>query len=429
MHVEGVRRLAQACRFAGVRRLVHLSALGAGRDDVTRFQRTKGEGEDVLGALEGLEVSIVRPSLAIGPGGATGDFFSALAALPFPPRLGPGTWRVQPLHVAELAGLVAKLALAAQAPKSVDAVGPAPMNDRRVGARIARLARPDAGALPAAAAICSRRLGVAQRDRRGGAGGPRARRTARARQCRRPRWGSPRRWGGRRARSRRAWRSSPATLALNSFGARASISFSRPCAYRSRFCGSERGSFRSGLFRPPNPYVMLAEVGVHGPLAEVALFGGAAVNLVLGGLLLVDWRPARIGLAMLALLGVYTVVGLLLPPEIGRIPRAYPEEFADRRRLARDVAMERPNGAAKRRRSKGADEGPTARRDRARVVGGATRGAGLVRHEFDLAFDLHGNVERQFGHADRRAGVGADVGTEDVGSEIRKAVNDARRDC
>ena len=46
----------------------------------------------------------MRPSLALGPGGAVGDFFAALAALPLPPRLGPGSWRVQPLHVDELAG-------------------------------------------------------------------------------------------------------------------------------------------------------------------------------------------------------------------------------------------------------------------------------------------------------------------------------------
>jgi hypothetical protein len=70
-----------------------------------------------------------------------------------------------------------------------------------------------------------------------------------------------------------------------------------------------------GLFPPAQSYVMFAEAGIHGPLAELALFGGAAVNLVLGGLLLVNWRPARVGVAMLALLVVYSFAALLLPVE------------------------------------------------------------------------------------------------------------------
>ena len=95
--------------------------------DAARFQRSKGAGEEALVTTEGLEVVIVRPSLVMGPGGASGDFFSALAALPIPPRLGSGEWRVQPLHVTELANLIVKLALEANPPRSVDAVGPAPV--------------------------------------------------------------------------------------------------------------------------------------------------------------------------------------------------------------------------------------------------------------------------------------------------------------
>ena len=110
----GAQRLGEACRLAGVSRLVHISALGADRNDAARFQRSKGAGEQALAAIEGLEVVIVRPSLVMGPGGASGDFFSALAALPIPPRLGSGEWRVQPLHVTELANLIVKLALEAQ---------------------------------------------------------------------------------------------------------------------------------------------------------------------------------------------------------------------------------------------------------------------------------------------------------------------------
>ena len=104
-----------------------------------------------------------------------------------------------------------------------------------------------------------------------------------------------------------------------------------------------------GLFPPANSYVMLAEVGFRGPIAEVALFGGAAANLVLGGLLLVGWRLARIGMAMLALLAVYSFAGLLLPPEYWLNPFApILKNLPIAGALIAMIAMERPSGAARR---------------------------------------------------------------------------------
>lgn len=312
VNVEGVRRLAQACGLAGVRRLVHLSTLGAGRDDATRFQRTKGAAEELLGAVEGLEVTIVRPSLAIGPGGATGDFFSALAALPFPPRLGPGDWRVQPLHVTELAALVAKLALAPQALKSVDAVGPAPMTTNE----LERALRAWLGLRPAcylplprfalsALAWFNEIVEVGPGDRelvalleRGNVADP----------------------AGVTAALGRAPRALEESLALRSATLsdlwRARLYFVQPFLRISlALLWIGTGIASLGLFPPAQSYVMFAEAGIHGPLAELALFGGAAVNLVLGALLLVNWRPAPVGLTMLALLVVYSFAALLLPAE------------------------------------------------------------------------------------------------------------------
>ena len=346
VHVEGARRLSQACLLAGVRRLVHLSALGAGKDDASRFQRTKGEAEDALGALDGLEVSIVRPSLAMGPGGATGDFFCALAALPFPPRLGSGDWRVQPLHVAELAGLVAKLALAPQAPKSVDAVGPAPMTTDELE-RVLRawLGLGTARFLPLPRFVLSGlawlneivEVGPGDREfvellERGNVADP----------------------SGIAATLGRAPRSLADSLALRPATLadlwRARLYFVQPLFRLSLallWIGTGLASL--GLFPPAESYVMLAEVGVRGPLADVALFGGAAANLALGGMLLVKWHPTRVGLAMLALLAFYSFVGLLLPPEYWLNPFApilknLPIAVA----LLALIAMERPNAAARR---------------------------------------------------------------------------------
>lgn len=346
VHVEGVRRLAQACRLAGVRRLVHVSALGASRDDSSRFQRTKGEGEDVLAAVDRLEVSIVRPSLAIGPGGATGDFFSALAALPLPPRLGPGSWRVQPLHVAELADLIVKLALAPQAPKRVDAVGPEPITTDDLERSLRGwLGLPPPRFAPAPRFILNLlawlneivEVGPGDRElvdllERGNVGDP----------------------SGAAAVLGRAPRSLAQSLALTPATPadlwRAQLYFVQPLlriTLALLWIGT--GFVSLGPFPPAESYVMLAEVGVSGPLAELALFGGAAVNLALGGLMLANWRPARTGLAMLALLTVYTVVGLLLPPEYWLNPFApILKNLPIGAALVALIAMERPRRAAKR---------------------------------------------------------------------------------
>jgi uncharacterized protein YbjT (DUF2867 family) len=311
-HVEGPLRLATACKIAGVRRLVHISALGAAVGDASRFLASKGEGEAALRAVDGLEVCIVRPSLALGAGGAVGDFFAALAAAPWPPRLGPGDWRVQPLHVDELAALIAKLALAPQAPASVDAVGPEAMTTDALEAGLRNwLGLGAARFLPtprfalAALAWANEIVEVGPGDRelvaaleRGNVGDPSGAAAAL----------------GRAPRS--LWRSleqAPATIADQW---RARLYFIQPFLRLSialLWIGTALASF--GLFPVADSYVILAEVGVRPPFADLALFGGAAVNLALGAMLLVNVRVAAVGAVMLALLIFYSLVGLALPAD------------------------------------------------------------------------------------------------------------------
>src|SRR5207247_1474062 len=67
VHVEGTRRVLAAARAAGVRRFVHMSAVGA-RDEpgATRYHRTKRRAEDLV-RDSGLSRAIFRPSLISGP--------------------------------------------------------------------------------------------------------------------------------------------------------------------------------------------------------------------------------------------------------------------------------------------------------------------------------------------------------------------------
>src|SRR5690606_9307634 len=52
VHADAVAALAEACERAGVRRFVHVSAIGADRDSVSRFSATKKAGDDALAARD-----------------------------------------------------------------------------------------------------------------------------------------------------------------------------------------------------------------------------------------------------------------------------------------------------------------------------------------------------------------------------------------
>ena len=319
VNAEGARRLALACAEAGVWRLVHISALGAAADDATRFQRSKGEGEQAIRAVEGLKSVVVRPSLVIGAGGASGDFLAALAALPIPPRLGQGRWRLQPLHVSELAELIKRLALEPDPPERVDAVGPKAMTTDELTTTLrgwlglpARprlaLARPILEIFALANEIVE--MGPGDRElldllQRGNVGDPASITAALGR--------APMSVSESLARR-------PSTLADVW---RARLYFLHPLlrvTLALLWLGAGIVSF--GLYPPTEFFVMLGELGLTGASAELALYGAATANCVLGALMLVNWRVSLVAQGMLALLVVFSVAALMLPHEYWLTPFA-----------------------------------------------------------------------------------------------------------
>jgi uncharacterized protein YbjT (DUF2867 family) len=91
VHREAPAALWRACEAAGVRRVVHFSALGVDRGGITAFSKTKMEGDEALMAT-GLDWVILRPSVVVGrPAYGGSALFRGLAALPvllLPPRAG-----------------------------------------------------------------------------------------------------------------------------------------------------------------------------------------------------------------------------------------------------------------------------------------------------------------------------------------------------
>lgn len=104
-HVELVKKLARACVAAGVRRLVHVSALGASQHAPSMYQRSKAAGEAVLRA-SGLACTVLRPSVVFGEGDQFLNLFARLQKfLPVMPLAGAETL-FQPVWVGDLVSAI-----------------------------------------------------------------------------------------------------------------------------------------------------------------------------------------------------------------------------------------------------------------------------------------------------------------------------------
>lgn len=104
-HVTLPQTLASACAAAGVRRLVHVSALGVGPQAPSKYLRSKTRGEAVLQAA-GLDLTLLRPSVIFGAEDRFLNVFASLQAVaPLMPLAGSGA-RFQPVWVEDVASAI-----------------------------------------------------------------------------------------------------------------------------------------------------------------------------------------------------------------------------------------------------------------------------------------------------------------------------------
>lgn len=128
VHTTAPCALMDACAMAGTPRFIHISALGI-VDSPTDYAQTKLAADAhalILHTSGRLAVTVLRPSIVFGAGGASSKLFTTLAHSPLLCLPRPVMHaQVQPVAVQDLADAVVRLATAETPPPAlVNAVGP-----------------------------------------------------------------------------------------------------------------------------------------------------------------------------------------------------------------------------------------------------------------------------------------------------------------
>lgn len=108
MHREAVGNVVAAMTESKVRRLLHMSAMGASDDSPSEYGRSKSAGERLV-RESALDWTVFRPSIVFGPGDG---FVSLLASIVranplFIPVIGSGETRFMPVSVYDVARVFA----------------------------------------------------------------------------------------------------------------------------------------------------------------------------------------------------------------------------------------------------------------------------------------------------------------------------------
>lgn len=106
--VENTRKLVRAAKAAGVRRMVHISIANPSADSHLPYYWGKAANEKAV-IESGMSYAILRPTVLYGAKGAEDVLINNIAWLlrhfPFFGQMGNGEYKIQPVHVDDLAKL------------------------------------------------------------------------------------------------------------------------------------------------------------------------------------------------------------------------------------------------------------------------------------------------------------------------------------
>ena len=120
---EGAANVAAAAKAAGVKQLVHISAIGADRDSASRYGSSKGRGEDAVRAAYPQAI-ILRPSIIFGREDQFINRFAKMIRIaPIVPVVRAAA-RFQPVFVGDVANAVTAALTCGTAGKTYELGGP-----------------------------------------------------------------------------------------------------------------------------------------------------------------------------------------------------------------------------------------------------------------------------------------------------------------
>lgn len=102
-HVELPARIAKACIRHGVKRCLHMSALGVASDAPSMYLRSKAAGEQRMQTVPELQVTSFRPSVVFGPEDQFLNVFARMQAVLPVMVLGGASAKFQPVFVGDVA--------------------------------------------------------------------------------------------------------------------------------------------------------------------------------------------------------------------------------------------------------------------------------------------------------------------------------------
>ncbi len=125
IHARGTENVVTAAKKSGVKRFIHMSALGTRPDAVSRYHQSKWIAEETV-RRSGLEFTIFRPSIIYGAHDQFTTMFARMAKLsPALPVIGSGEGTLQPVPVENVAeAFVKSLSEPRAIGKTIDLVGP-----------------------------------------------------------------------------------------------------------------------------------------------------------------------------------------------------------------------------------------------------------------------------------------------------------------
>ena len=108
VHTRGTGYVVTAAQHAGIRRFVHMSALGTRPNAMSQYHQTKWAAEELV-RHSGLDFTIFRPSLIYGPQDQFINLFARIIRLsPVVPLVASPRARFQPVSVAAVAAAFEK---------------------------------------------------------------------------------------------------------------------------------------------------------------------------------------------------------------------------------------------------------------------------------------------------------------------------------